>query len=961
MRRPQKKGSPRRALFFGKICDMKKLLCVVAAMSALGATAKAPWRNPEVNSINRLPARAIAVPCESEALSLAIAKGEKCRTASKWLKSLDGTWDFKWKHNITEKAWEKSAKIKVPGCWQLQGDYDPALYVNTRYPIAGFKVGDPMVEPLKHYTSHYYRNPVGCYSRTFTLPKDWKGRRTVIHFGGVSSAMYVRLNGKEVGYSEDSRLPAEFDLTPYLKEGENSLEVEVLKHSDGTFLECQDFWRLSGIFRSVWLVSERHDVAKDLIVSATLSDDYTTGTLVVTDENGNTLLEKTYTNPKLWSCEAPNLYYETIAFKEKGWFFPKTDYRTVAFGFRKIEIKDSVVYINGKRALFMGTNRHEMEPETGYTVTFAGMKKDLAIMKSLNINAVRTSHYPNDPTWYELCDREGLYVVCEANIESHGTGYGADTLAKNALYRDAHVERNANMVKTFRNHPSIIFWSLGNEAGDGPNFVDAYKAVRVLDATRPVQYERAQDTDHSDIKCPMYERPQAVENYVKNDPKKPYILCEYTHAMGNSNGGIQYYWDLVRKYPSAQGGFIWDFVDQALWKTDKHGTWLSYGGDRGDQPNDDNFCCNGFVTADRNLHPGAHEVKHAYQPIHVDAWNWATKTATIWNAYRFTTLDGVRGVWTVAKDGKTVAFGVLNLAGFAPDTVKELKVDAPDGDAITFAFYRNDEEEPFAHDQFAKPFNPVEKASEPSTRDLVAPLFKFNLYRAQTDNDRGWGMGNVCKMWHEATLSQKLPEGCTSKLEAKRVKGGTIIVDWTFTANAVTNLPPIPRVGLTFNIPKDFTQVKWYGLGPWENYQDRATAALLGEWSASIGLVSGLRGADGKIDAPADRLNPDNYTECGEQGYRTGCRWVEFRNADGKTIKVTALNAPFGFNAWSYTQEMLEKAKHQWDLKKADDITVNIDAVQMGVGGDDSWGARPHPQHLPGAGTYRLRFAVDGL
>ncbi len=948
---------------------MRKMLCAAVALTAMGTWAeKAPWRDPTVNSINRLPARAIAVPCESEALALAIAKGEKCRTASKWLESLDGTWDFKWKHTVDAKDWEKSAKIKVPGCWQLQGDYDPALYVNTRYPIAGYKIGDPMVEPPKQYTSHYYRNPVGLYSRTFTLPKGWKGRRTVIHFGGVSSAMYVRLNGKEVGYSEDSRLPAEFDLTPYLAEGENKLEVEVLKHCDGTYLEDQDFWRLSGIFRSVWLVSERHDVAKDLIVSATLSDDYKTGTLVVTDENGNKLLEKTYANPKLWSCEAPNLYYETICYKGEGWFFPQHDYRTVAFGFRKIEIKDSVYYINGKRALIMGTNRHEMEPATGYTVTLEGMKKDIAIMKSLNINAVRTSHYPTDPTWYELCDRAGLYVCCEANVEAHGVdgfyGDGREWLPKNPLYRGAIVERGVNMVKTFRNHASIVFWSLGNESGDGPAFVDSYKAVKALDATRPVQYEGAQDTDHSDIKCPMYHRPWVVENYVKNNPKKPHILCEYTHAMGNSNGGIQYYWDLVRKYPSAQGGFIWDFVDQTLWKTDKRGTWLSYGGDRGDQPNDDNFCCNGFVTADRNLHPGAYEVKHAYQPIRVDAWDWATKTATIWNGYRFTSLDNVKGVWTVAKDGKTVATGVLNLAGFAPDRVKTLKVDAPDGDAITFTFARKDETESFAHDQFTKPFKPVEMASEPSTRDLVAPLFKFNLWRAQTDNDRGWGMGGVCKTWHDATLSQKLPAGCTSTLEAKRVKGGTIVVDWTFTAAPAkpgAKLPPIPRVGLTFNIPKDFTQVKWYGLGPHENYQDRATAALLGEWSASIGLVSGLMGADGKIDYPADRLNPDNYTECGEQGYRTGCRWVEFKNAAGKTIKVTALNMPFGFNAWPYTQDTLDKAKHQWELKKAGAITVNVDAAQMGVGGDDSWGARPHDRHMLGAGTYRLRFAVDGL
>ena len=467
----------------------------------------------------------------------------------------------------------------------------------------------------------------------------------------------------------------------------------------------------------------------------------------------------------------------------------------------------------------------------------------------------------------------------------------------------------------------------------------------------------------SDIKCPMYARPWDVENYVKGKPKKPYIQCEYSHAMGNSNGDIQDYWDLVRKYPSAQGGFIWDFVDQALWKTDARGTWLAYGGDFGDAPNDDNFNFNGFVTADRDLHPAAWEIKHAYQPVHVDKWDWATKTATIWNAYRFTALDGVKGMWKVEKDGQVIATGAIDLSGIGPDAVKEIVVDAPDGDVITFAFGKPGASEPFAHDQFAKPFVAQAVPDEPATRDLVAPLFKLNFWRAPTDNDRGWGMGNHCKVWKEATKSQAVPEGCTSTFDAKRIRGGRILVDWTFVAapKEGEKLAPIPRVGVTFTIPKDYTQVKWCGLGPWENYQDRATAAMLGQWNATIGLVSGLAGVDGKIAAPENRLNPDNYIEPGEQGYRTGCRWVEFANAEGKTVKVTALNAPFGFNAWPYAQDALEQAKHQWNVATADAITVNIDAVQMGVGGDDSWGARPHDDNMPGAGTYRLQFIVEGL
>lgn len=857
------------------------LFAVAAVATVHAERTLAPWRDPTVFEINRLPTRAIAVPCESEELALEIARGEKPRTESKWLESLNGTWDFKWKHNITVTEWEKSGEIAVPGCWQLQGDYDPALYTNIRYPIAGYVNGDPMTEPPKEFTSWKFRNPVGLYSRTFILPKDWKNRRTVIHFGGVSSAMFVRLNGKSVGYSEDSRLPAEFDLTPYLAEGENALEVEVLKHCDGSFLEDQDFWRLSGIFRDVWLVSELQNAAKDLIAEATLSDDYGTGRLVVRDENGDVLFEKAYANPKLWDVGQPNMYYEVVPIREKTWWFPKTDYRAVAIGFRKVEIRDAVVYLNGKRLLIHGVNRHEMEPGTGYTVTLEGMKKDLAIYRDLNINATRTCHYPNDPTWYELCDRAGILVCCEANVEAHGVkdfyGRGGDALPKNPLYHDSIVSRGVNMVKTFRNHPSIVFWSLGNESGDGPAMAAEYKAMKALDSSRPIQYEGAQDTDHSDIKCPMYWSAKASERYVANNPKKPYILCEYAHAMGNSTGGFADYWKLAEKYPSFQGGFIWDFVDQALWKKDARGKWLAYGGDFGDRPNDGNFNCNGFIDPLRNYHPGAYEVKAVYG-------------------------------------------GKLD-----PTPAPAFKA------------------------------RKIPESTAPS-----AAKVSVNLWRAPTDNDRGWNMPSVCAVWKKATETQTMPEGVTSNLKVSKVADGKTLVDFTLTV-AATNLAPIPRVGVTFTIPKDFTKVTWTGRGPHENYADRKVSADFGTHSATVGLVSGLAGADGTIHYPADRLNTDNYVEPGEQGYRTDCESVAFSNAAGKTIRVTALNRTFGFNAWPYSQTTLEKAKHQWDLSVADEITVNVDAVQMGVGGDDSWGARPHPDAMFGTGEYKLQFLVEGL
>jgi beta-galactosidase len=936
---------------------MKKLLIasmltLVASVVAEAQDALPPWRTPAVNSINRLEARAISVPCASRELALQIAKGEKPRWESNWIKLLNGTWDFKWKHNIYEAKWEKIAKIKVPSCWQLQGEYDPPLYSNTEFPVKDVGTGDPMATPPKHFTSYYYRNPVGLYSRTFTVPESWDGRRTIIHFGGVSSAMYVYVNGKEVGYSEDSRLPAEFDITSFLKKGENLLEVKVLKHCDGTFLECQDFWRLSGIFRDVWLVSEDKASVYDVIVETTLSDDYSKGELVVRDEKGNDLLKKTYNNPKLWSCESPSMYYETVKVSA-------SDYRAVAFGFRKVEIKNSVIYINGKRAIFAGVNRHEIIPEAAYSVTVESMKNDIRIMKDLNINAVRTCHYPNDPTWYELCDRAGLYVVCEANIESHGAGYGKYSYAKKPTYTATHVERNVNMVKTFRNHASVVIWSMGNEAGHGINFVAAYNAVKALDKTRPVQYEQAALTRETDIFCPMYMTAWNCERYLKNNPKKPLVLCEYIHAMGNSSGDINDYWKLVRKYPQMQGGFIWDFADQGLWKTDNRGKWLSYGGDWGDHPNFDNFCCNGIVASDRTYHPGANEVKHVYRPIRVDAWDWNTKTVKIYNFFRFTSLDDYFGTWKVEKDGKLVAKGNINLTGISPDTAKDIKIPAADGDAITFFFAKKKNPENFvAHDQFTKSFVPVAMAAKGKE---VAHPFKVNFFRAPTDNDYGWRMDKICLPWRKATLSGKLPKGVKSNIKATRISKGRTLVEWELSVENAgkKKLPPLPRAGLTFKLPRDFTDVSWYGEGPWENYVDRKDSSMLGIWNAVVDVSSGIAGADGKIKYIENGLNPDNYIEPGEQGYRTDCRWVEFKNSKGASVKITALDKTFGFNAWPYTQDTIDIVKHQYLLNKENFITVNIDAAQMGVGGDNSWGARPHRHAMLNSKKYSLKFLVE--
>ena len=914
------------------------------------AAALAPWQDPSVNSRNRLPARELIVPCETEELAIAIARGEKKKTESKWVIDLNGEWDFKWKREPS-RDWEKSAKIKVPGCWQLQGEYDPPLYVNTRYPLAFDGTGDPMKEPDKEYTSYEYRNPVGLYTTTFKRPWRWWFRRTVLRFEGVSSAFFVRVNGKEVGYSEDSRLPAEFDISPYLRWfGRNTIEVEVYKHSDGTYLECQDFWRLSGIFRSVMLVSEHKKAPKDLVVDTWLSDDLSQGKFTVRDEKGNALKVRDVPGVRLWNPEFPVVYVTPIEHHRGWWFFSGVDYYTVGFGFRKVEIKDSVLYLNGKRALFKGVNRHEMTPEDAYAVTSESMRRDISVMKEFNVNAVRTCHYPNTPEWYDLCDRDGIMVVCEANIESHGAGYGEKSLSKFPAWKQSHVERGVRMVQFYRNHPSILIWSMGNEAGMGENFLAEYKAIREIDPTRPIQYERAGDAEGTDVFCPMYMRPWDCEKYVANKPARPLVLCEYTHAMGNSNGGAQEYWDLAEKYPSFQGGFVWDFVDQAIWKTDARGKWLSFGGDWGDVPNDDNFNCNGLFDALRNPHPGAFELKHAYQPIHVTSFDWKTGEAKIRNGFMFVNLDDYDCEVVVEKDGVAVAKTDLDLMGIAAGDSKAFHVDVKDGDSVLFRF--SNDRTPSAWTQFTKPFVPqTAAASVPGSAEFRP---RINLWRAPTDNDRGWKMPEVCKVWKDATDSQKLPAGVKSDLKTTKLEDGSVRVDWTLAVPK--GLPPIPRVGLTFTVPK-VGDVAWYGLGPWENYSDRATAAILGIHSAKVALSTGLADEKtGRIAYAKNALNPDNYTEPGEQGYRTGARWLKVGG-----VEVRAINAPFGFNVWPYPQTMLEGKKHHWELEEANELTVNVDAVQMGVGGDDSWGARPHGQYMPGEGVYKLSFTVRGL
>ena len=976
-----------------------KHLFLASAFCATALFAAPPWEDPEVNAINRLPARSILVPCRTVDTALAIAALDAERATSPYVLSLNGEWNFEFRKSPSDPA-PKKDRIQVPSCWQVVGaaedrGYDPPLYTNIKYPHAK----TPPVattEPPKDFTSHAFREPIGTYSRTFTTPAEWAGRRVVVHFGGVSSALELRVNGHDVGYSEDSRLPAEFDLTPYLKPAGEANEIVAVVHKfcDGSYLEDQDFWRLSGLFRDVWLVAEAKAGLRDFHVTTDLDAAYVDATLeIACDVAGNAPVAATLLDPAgrtvfadvavaagkasiavkapaLWTCETPNLY--TLVLKAGGDVFARK------IGFRKVEIKDSVLLVNGRRILVKGTDRHEMMPTTGYTCTKADMEKDIAVFKQLNVNAVRTSHYPNDPTWYDLCDRHGIWVTCEANMEAHDMGYNkTNSFAKLPEWRNAHLERGGRMVSVFRDHPSIIVWSMGTESDFGPAFEKLYRLMHEMDATRPVQYEQAHDNAFTDIRCPMYTRPWDCEAYVKNNPSKPFILCEYAHAMGNSNGGIQKYWDLVAKYPSMQGGYIWDFVDQSLWHNGPNGRWLAYGGDFGDKPNDDNFCCNGFVDALRIPHPGAFEIKHAYQNVHA-----ALKSAgvvTVRNGFIYRDLAGVTGTWELLVDGQVSAKGALDVAGLAAGASKDVEIPAaaaggPGEKFLTVRFFEKGAE--IAHDQFALGGSMVKKVfasngAAPRLADL-----RMNFWRAPIDNDKGNDFAKRLAVWKDAGAGAKLvstkTEGSTTTevwsvpagdskatLVKTELPGGALMVDWTFTAAA--GLPDIPRVGLTFTLPKDYTKVSWYGMGPHENYSDRATGARMGSWTATAALNAGVADAQGDLGLLPDRLNPDNYVEPGEQGYRTGTRTLTVGNGT-REVTVTALrNQSFGFNVWPYPQTALEGPKHQWQIQAGDAMTVNIDAVQMGVGGDDSWGAKPHGEFCPKAGrTYRLSFVVTG-
>lgn len=672
---------------------MKKQF-VTGLFAALALTAGAQsfkeWQDPEVNAVNRAPMHASYFAYES---AEAAAKGKK-ELSSNFM-SMNGNWKFFWvkdadarptdfwKAGFNDRGWDD---MPVPGIWELHGYGDP-IYVNTGYAWRNQFENNPPEVPVAN-------NHVGSYRREFVVPASWKGKDIIAHFGAVASNMYLWVNGRYVGYSEDSKLEAEFNLTSYLKPGEkNLIAFQVFRWCDGTYLEDQDFFRHTGVARDCYLYAREKKRIEDIRVTPDLDEAYKDGTLTVelslkgggtvnlelldaagkqvATAKGSGTVTMSVENPLKWTAETPNLYTLRASLQGGSEVIP------VKVGFRKIEQKGGQILVNGQPVLFKGANRHEMDPDGGSYVSRERMLEDVLVMKEFNINAVRTCHYPDDSYWYELCDRYGLYMVAEANIESHGMGYGDKTLAKRADYKQAHMERNMRNVQRNFNHPSIIFWSLGNEAGFGPNFEEAYRWVKAEDPSRPVQYEQAHGNDFTDVYCPMYADYKHMEEYAQRTGlAKPLIQCEYAHAMGNSEGGFKEYWDLIRKYPHLQGGFIWDFVDQSIrWKGKGGVDIYAYGGDfnRFDA-SDYNFCDNGLIGPDRVPNPHAYEVGYYYQNIWTTPADLEAGEVNVYNENFFRDLSAYYMEWEILADGKPVRSGRIDNLDVAPQQTAKIKL-----------------------------------------------------------------------------------------------------------------------------------------------------------------------------------------------------------------------------------------------------------------------------------------------
>jgi beta-galactosidase len=1004
------------------------------------------WENPKMCGQNKEPAHCTLIPYEDHKQAL-MDKPER----SPFFLSLNGTWKFHWtrkpadrpkdffKSEVNVKGWDD---IPVPSNWEMHG-YGIPIYINAGYP---FPANPPHIP-------HDY-NPVGSYRRDFLIPLAWKERQVFIHFAGVQSAFYLWINGEKVGYSQDSMTPAEFNITPYIKTGNNTAAVEVYRWSDGSYLEDQDMWRFSGIYRDVFLFSTPALHIRDFWVQCHLDQKYQNAGLTVTpvihnygqqssetcklevtlyDRDGRTVTikptpkmeidslasktEKIFSltgqvsNPHKWTAETPYLYTIVLTLRDQQNRILEVEH--CWFGFREVEIKGGQLLVNGVPITIKGVNRHEHDPDFAKAIPFNRMLQDIKILKQNNINAVRTSHYPDHPLWLDLCDRFGIYLIDEANIESHGMGYKPErTLGNNPEWKDAHLDRAIRMVERDKNHPAVIIWSMGNEAGDGINFEAVSAWIHQRDPTRPVHYERALTRPHVDIVSPMYAPIERIVEYAQKPQTRPLILCEYAHAMGNSVGNLKEYWDAIEKYKHLQGGFIWDFIDQGLRKKTTNGQeFWAYGGDYGDIPNDGNFCCNGILQPDRSPNPALYEVKKVYQYVKIKPLDLAAGKLHVLNFYDFINLDFLDISWELTENGASLQKGLLNRLSLEPKKEKVITIPFkkpklnPGSEyflTVSFSLARKapwaEKGHILAWEQLELPFNvpalpvvDIEKLPELQCKEtgekiivtgkefsvtvgkanglietwevngealITAPLSP-NFWRVPTDNDIGNKMPLRQGIWRNAGKERTKAKVFVKQMQPQVIRvtalsfllagnsplensytiygNGDIIIECKVAPHK--DLPDLPRMGMQTQLPGEYNMVTWFGRGPHENYWDRCTGAAVGLYNAPV------------------EKQVHRYVRPQENGNKTDVRWLALTGKNGKGLLIVGMPLLY-VSAWPYNMENLERGKHIYEPVNNGIITLNLDYRQMGVGGDNSWGALPHPEYRLPPKEYSYRFRL---
>ena len=1055
---------------------MKHFFKTVLLLSAtLPCFAQTPPEIQDANiiGINKLPPRTAIWPAPS-----AQEAQNTNYEHSVWVKSLNGKWDFFWspdpqsrpvnfyKPEFNRNDWKK---IEVPSIIERQG-YGTPLYVNSTYP---FKVNPPFImdEPNHKYTTFKQRNPVGSFCRTFLLPEEWgNDKEIILHLSGAGPAAFIWINGEKVGYTQDPRLPAEFSINKYLKKGENLLAIEVYKYCDGSYLEDQDFWRLSGIFRDVFIRAVPKISLWDIYAQPELDlsshkgkinlhytpanftekrdSDYKIN-ISVFSPLGKKLVNKNFKikdfapgfgkesklpaieldTVQLWYDESPIQYKVLVELSKKG----KTiEAYKLPVAFRKIEVDGNKILLNGKKFKIRGVNRHEFSPDQGWVISKEEMIKDLELIKRGNVNFIRNAHYPNDPRWYELCDQYGIMIMDEPNIESHGLSYLRKVLpADLPEWSKACIDRMQRMVIRDRQYPCVTMWSLGNEAGYGNAFVEMRKITHRYDPElRLIQYadmNRVADIDSQTYPTADWLRQHlkgkavrkgergestSIEQHGKYPSGKPFLLSEYAHAQGNSLGDLIDYWELIYKHDMLIGGFIWDWVDQALWKDPSNpSAGYLYGGDFGDFPNDKNGCIDGLISADRIPHPHYYEMQKVYQPVAFRLIDSQPLTIDVTNRLLTTDLNKYDFKYQIQENGKITSEGILPEISVSPcssrkitlpdhiryDLKKEnfLKISmqlrepeiwAKEGFTVAWEQFKLNDIKPSITLAMPKASNPailyesdtlytikgdffevkfnrkngMLSSYSINNKELIKVPVRFNFRRALTDNDRGWKVGEKMKIWQDAGLCYTVQQfqiissdkdktvikgeytftdsKATATIEHSIFANGTIEIDYNISIPQ--DLPNIPRIGLQFEIEKELQNIDWYGRGPHENYIDRESGAAIGIYQTTL-----------------DQWTTP-YVRPQENSNRGGIRWLRFSQGTHQ-LQFSAVGEPFCASAWPYTISTLEQTTHDFELKMHNNIIVDIDCNQMGVGGDCSWGLPVLQKYQIKPGKYQYKFIIS--